>query len=111
MNLFTRLRLEYDELLSKTKNFGYFTTADTKANCCDIEMNKLAYKHAMENREERFKKYQHIQEITKNWIYLFVFPTTVYLDRLSFEYKHSSQQNQVDSKNNKIDVYCHGKFY
>ena len=115
MNLFTRLRLEYDELLSNTKNFGYFTTADNKTSCCDIETNKLAYQHAMEKRDERFKQYQHIEEITKHWVYLFVFPTTVYLDRLAFQYKHSSQQNQVSevseenevvSETNKIGVYC-----
>ena len=66
----------------------------------------------MEKREERFKQYQNIEEITKNWIYLFVFPTKAYLDRLALQYKHSSQQNQVSEENevgsetNKIGVYC-----
>ena len=40
MNLFSRLRLNYEDLFSRTKNIGYFTNEDINMRFCDNAMNK-----------------------------------------------------------------------
>ena len=105
MDLFSRLRLEYPVMLTVNDNFGYFTSKRT-TNYEKYDINDSSHAHAMNICSNETSSNKEMENFTKIWTYLYVFPTAMYLDTLPFDYRCKSEVwPEINQSKKKIGLY------
>ena len=106
LDLFSRLKLEYPVMLSLKEELGYFTSKRS-TNYDEYVINVAAHTHTLEICKKENISNKGMEEFTKNWTYLYVLPTAMYLDSFPIGYKSKSEvwprSNQPEKK---LGLYC-----